>query len=175
MASDFVAWAWVRQAGSDLAAAATCYDAADDSTACHAVAKHQQTVEKSVKSIIAALNDRGVVAVPTGFRHDVERLVSALVLLPRRPANQDIQNQIHGLLNEHHRGEIHALSQLAPKRPDPGQLARRNTEYPYQNADGSWRAPADSGSFERKDVERFHALATRIHQGSSRIVAAIYR
>jgi hypothetical protein len=174
MASD-VAWGWLRQAGSDYATGFRCHDPADDATVCHVVAKHQQTVEKSVKAIVAALNDRGVIATSTGFRHDVERLVSALVHLPRRPENKDIQNQITGLLNEHHRSEIKAICLLAPRKPEAGQLARRNTEYPYQNPDGSWRAPADSGSFGKKDLERFRIVALRIYEGSSRIVSALYR
>jgi len=143
--------------------------------ACHSIAKHQQTVEKSVKAIVAALSERGIIRVATGFRHTVERLVSALVHLPHSPGNKDLQGRIHGLLNEHHRAEIDALCLLAPKRPDPGQLARRNTEYPYQNADGSWRAPADDGSFREAEVDRFRRLAYRIHGGSCRIVSAASR
>jgi HEPN domain-containing protein len=170
-----LAWAWLRQARADLSAAARFHDSKDDSTACQAVAKHQQTVEKSVKAIVAAVDDRGIMSIQTGFSHDVERLISALMHLPRRPGNRDIQNRINGLFNEHHRGEIKAICLLAPQRPGPRRLAGRNTEYPYQNPDGSWRAPADPGSFDRKDVERFRLLATRVCDGSARVVSAVYR
>ena len=173
MAADF-AWAWLRQAKADLGAASRGHDRTDDSTACHVLAKHQQTVEKSVNAIVAAIDDRGIMTISTRFRHDVEDLVSSLMRLPRSPNNHDIQNRIHGLFSEHHRDEIKAIGLLAPKRPPPGQLARRNTEYPYQNPDASWRAPADPGSFGTKDVERFRALATRILDGCFRIVSAIY-
>lgn len=168
-------WAWLKQAGSDLAMASRCYNSDDDQTSCHAVAKHQQAVEKSIKAIIAALNDRGVLKVPTGFKHDVERLVSALIHLPHAGGNKNIQNRINGLLNEHHRSEIKAICALAPKKPIAGQLARRNTEYPYQNQDATWRAPADTDSFGRKDVERFRRVAHNLFEGSSRIVSAMYR
>ena len=174
MAAD-LAWAWLHQAASDLAASDRCYDHRAEETICHAIAKHQQAVEKAVKAIVAALNDRGVINVATGFRHDVERLVSVLTRLPHRPSNKEIQNQIHGLLNEHHRGEIKAICLLAPKRPGAGELARRNSEYPYQNRDGTWRAPSDDGSFGKRDIERFRLVANRILDGSFRIVSAIYR
>jgi len=170
-----LAWAWLHQAASDLAAGDRCYDPKVEATMCHAIAKHQQTVEKSVKAIVAAPTDKGVINVATGFRHDVERLVSVLMRLPYQQANRDIQNRIHGLLNEYHRGEIKAICHLAPKRPAAGELARRNTEYPYQNRDGTWRAPSDDGSFGKKDVDRFRGIANRILEGCSRIVSAIYR
>jgi hypothetical protein len=168
-------WAWLRQAASDLKTADKCYDASDGSTACHALAKHQQTVEKSIKAILAALNDRGMSGVPTGFSHEVERLVSALIHLPHTPGNKDIQNRINGLLNEHHRREVRAICALAPKRSARGQLARRNTEYPYQNKDGNWRAPVDKNSFDSNDVQRFRRIAHALLTGSSRIVSALYR
>jgi HEPN domain-containing protein len=168
-------WAWLRQAGSDLAAAKLCYIPTDEQTSCHAVAKHQQAVEKSIKGIVAGLNDTGVLKVHTGFNHDVERLVSALVHLPHAAGNKDIQNRINGLLNEHHRSEIRAICALAPKRPIAGELARRNTEYPYQNQDATWRAPADKESFGPKDAERFRRIAHNLYEGASRVVSAMYR
>jgi hypothetical protein len=170
-----VAWAWLRQAGSDLSIGLLSYDPAEDATMCQAIAKHQQAVEKSVKAIVAGLNDLGIIRSSTGYSHDVEWLVSILVHLPHQAKNKHIQRMIRGLLNEHHRSEIKAICLLAPKKPDPGQLARRNTEYPYQNADGTWRAPVDEGSFVEKDVERYRQVAARIYEGSTRIVSALYR
>src|SRR6185312_3123102 len=152
---------WLNQARSDLQASRRLFNTDDDGTFCQAIAKYQQVVEKSVKAIAAAVRDVGINAINIGFTHEVERVVSALVFLPRGKGPTNIKDQIKALLNEGHRREIKALCALAPKRPGPGELARRNTEYPYQRADGSWIAPHESGAFTISDVERFRTLATR--------------
>jgi HEPN domain-containing protein len=166
---------WLNQAHSDLAAARRIFDVDDESSFCQSIAKYQQIVEKSVKAVAAAVRDAGISAISTGFTHEVEKIVSALVLLPRDRGPKDIKGQIKALLNEGRRSEIRALCALAPKRPGPGELARRNTEYPYQRPDGSWIAPHESGAFTISDVNRFRALATRIIEGSARMISAIER
>ena len=166
---------WLNQAHSDLDAARRLFDTDDDSSFCQAISKYQQVVEKSVKAMAAAVRDAGISPINTGFAHEVEKIVSALVFLPRGKAPTDIRNRISGLLHEGHRSEIRALCALAPKRPGPGELARRNTEYPFQRPDGSWIAPHESGAFELSDVERFRDLASRISDGSARIVSALER
>jgi HEPN domain-containing protein len=166
---------WLNQARSDYRASSRLLDDQDHETYCQAIAKYQQVVEKSVKAIAAAIRDAGISPIYTGFTHEVEKIVSALVLLPRGKGPTDIKDRIKALLNEGHRSEIRALCALAPKRPGPGELARRNTEYPFQRSDGSWIAPHDEGAFDLSDVERFRALATRIIEGSARTVSALER
>ena len=167
---------WISQADSDLLAAARVYDANDPRTYCQAVAKHQQTVEKSVKAIRAALHEAMIVSVSLSWRdHDVTKLASAL---RRRgnPADQtDIQHHVNHVLSEHHLNEIKAISELAPKFSRDGGVHPRNTEYPYERLAGDWIAPASLGAFSIRDVERFSTLANRIYQGARQIVSAVRR
>ncbi len=174
MAND-QAWVWLRQAASDYLAASNCCKSSDATTFCHAIAKYQQTVEKSVKAIAAALKDRGRWTVPIAFKHDVQKLVSSMIRLRHTLLDKGVHSSIRGLFHPGNFHEIEVICSLAPEKPGPGQLARRNTEYPYQNADGSWRAPGDVGSFFAKEVDRFNKLAHRILEGSTGIVSALYR
>ncbi len=171
MASD-LPFAWLRQAQSDLHSAERGFA---NENPCQLIARYQQVVEKSAKAIADALFDRAVLPNQIRVGHDVDRLVSAVISPPRRRANRSIQLQIAGLLNESRRGEIKAICQLAPRRAAPGQLESRNTEYPYQNADGTWRAPADPGSFSGADADRFRRLARSMFDGALKLVSALYR
>ncbi len=166
---------WLNQALSDHHAATRLLDVEDCATYCQAISKYQQVVEKSVKAIVAAVRDVGIRAINTGYMHEVEKLVSALVLLPKAKGPTNLKDQIKALLNEGRRGEIRALCALAPKRPGPGELARRNTEYPFQRPDGSWIAPHEEGAFDLSDVERFRSLASRIIEGAAKIISAVDR
>jgi HEPN domain-containing protein len=167
---------WISQADSDLLAATRVYDAGDHRTCCQAIAKHQQTVEKSVKAIRAALHEGLIVSVSSGRNsHDVTKLASAL----RRPGDPadptDIQHHINKLLCEHCINEIKAISALAPKLPKGGGLHERNTEYPYERLAGDWVAPALQGGFTTHEVQRFSVLAKRVYEGARQIVSALRR
>jgi HEPN domain-containing protein len=168
---------WISQAQSDLRGAASIYDANDHRTYCQAIARYQQTVEKAIKAIAAAVRDAGIETVPVShyYKHDVEKLVSALRHLPHPNDRRDIKSSINTLLNQYHREEITALSQLAPKRPNAGELHVRNTEYPYEIEAGVWTAPALPGAFSQHDVRRFEQLAERIYHGTRQIVSALRR
>lgn len=168
---------WLSQAESDRHGAVRLYDANDRRTYCQAIARHQQLVEKSIKAIAAAVRDAGIVTLPSShyYKHDVDTLISALRRLPRPADNRDIQGRIDKLLGEHHRAEIKALSELAPKKPAPGALHMRNSEYPYETAPGAWTAPALPGAFDIRDVERFAQLAERVYEGTRQIVSALRR
>lgn len=167
--------AWFTQASSDVASASRVLDRTNPSTYCQAIAKCQQTVEKGVKSVIAALGEAGVLQMRIGRDHGVERFVQALGRLPRRPENQNIQATMDWWLDERWRAEIHAIDALVPRYPAPGALAAVNTEYPFQVADASWRAPAESDTFELGDVDRFLRLAQHVHVGASKVRSAIKR
>ena len=168
---------WVSQAESDRLGASRLFDAADHRTFCQTIAKHQQSVEKSVKAIGAAVRDAGIVTLPRShyYSHDVDTLISALRRLPRPKDNRDIQGRIDKLLGEHHRAEIKALCNLAPRRPGPGGLHQRNSEYPFETAPGTWTAPALPGAFDARDVIRFAKLSERIYEGTRQIVSALRR
>lgn len=168
---------WLSQADSDRHGATRLFSAVDYRTYCQTIAKYQQTVEKSVKAIAAAVHDAGIVSLPTShyYKHDVDTLISALRHLPKPRDNRDIQYRIDRLLNEHHRSEIRALCGLAPKKPVPGAIHARNSEYPYETAPGTWTTPARAGSFALHEVERFRQLSDRLYEGTRQIVSALRR
>jgi HEPN domain-containing protein len=167
--------AWLRRAQNDKKSAERVLNPRDSSTFCHAIAKHQQAVEKSVKALVATLRDLRGVGIEIGWAHAVERFMSVLTRLPQsRTANQDIQSNIKGLFNETTRGDIRVLDQMPPRRPPPNMPPIRNTEYPFLR-DGVWRAPADPETFSRADVDRFRLLATRVVDGCARVISAIER
>ena len=168
---------WVSQANSDRYAATRLYDSADHRTYCQAIAKHQQTVEKSVKAIAAAVGDASIATVPDVhyYRHDVDKLVSVLRHLPKPKDQREVVGQIGGLLSEYRRSEIKALCDLAPKKPSPGSLHARNNEYPYETTPGNWTAPALPGAFDSHEVDRFSHLADAVYEGARKIVSALRR
>lgn len=167
---------WLRQANSDRKSIGRILDTSEHWTYCQAIAKCQQTVEKSIKALVAALRERGYLHIHTGRTHAVEQLVAAMVRLPvRRHATRDIRNHLLHLLDEHRRGEIRAVCHLAPRWPSAGQPFSRNTEYPFQAAAEKWAAPADDGVFGVNDIRRFRDLAERIYTEAHRLICAIER
>ncbi|MGB7160911.1 MAG: hypothetical protein WBD40_22810 [Tepidisphaeraceae bacterium] len=166
---------WISQADSDRFAAERVLDPAQHRTYCQTIAKYQQVVEKSIKSIAAGYRDRLLLSVPIGYSHDVARIASAL----RRPARPqdpaDIQHHVNRLLTEHVVNEIKALDGLAPRRPPPGGLHARNTEYPFETIAGAWIAPALQDVFSINDVNRFRQLADRVYREAKEIVSALRR
>lgn len=166
---------WWKQADADRRAARHVFDPGDERTYCQAVAKQQQAVEKSVKALAAAVRDARLASIRIKFTHEVDKLLNALNRLHRPTGeNAAIQSRIHQLLSGRWDEEIAALMALAPKALAEGEmLLARNTEYPYQNADGSWRAPAEPGSFSEAEFRRFQALADHIVFGTERLISAI--
>src|SRR5438132_13308314 len=82
--------AWLHQAMADRQAAER-FVADDQGTGrCHAIAKWQQTLEKSVKALVVALREAGIRGGGVRARHDVERYVGALIRLPRGPGNRKV-------------------------------------------------------------------------------------
>lgn len=167
--------AWLRQAQNDRQSAEQVLELGDSSTFCHTIAKSQQAVEKSIKGLVAALRDLRGIGVEIGWAHSVEWFMRVLTRLPRsNGANQDIQARLRALFDETTRGSIRALERFAPRRPPPGMPPGRNTEYPFFD-EGVWRAPVDSGTFSRTDVDRFRAVASKVVQGCARAISAIER
>jgi hypothetical protein len=82
---------------------------------------------------------------------------------------------LQAVLNQDTRDGIRDLDALAPRAPAPGERPRRNTEYPYHDAEGKWTYPAADATFSREEVERFRLLAYRIVDNAARLVSAIRR
>ncbi len=174
---DPAAHLWLSQAHSDFCAAKRVYQAGDDSTYCQAIAKYQQVVEKSVKALAAGLQHAKITQISSGhyYKHDVDRLAQAI----RHSLDPKNVNEIHDkvaeLFNEHYRQEIKILSSFAPRRPPPGAPHQRNTEYPFQNANGGWTAPAKPKTFTSQEVTRFSDLADQIWKRCNKIISALPR
>jgi hypothetical protein len=166
---------WISQADSDWWAAARIFEPAESRSYCQAIAKYQQVVEKSIKAIAAGLRDRFIQSIPVGYRHDVSRIASAM-RRPARPTDStDIQHHINQLLNDHVLNEIKAIDSLAPRRPAPGALHERNTEYPFELIAGNWTAPSLPNVFSTNDANRFRIFAERVYGSAKEIVSALRR
>jgi HEPN domain-containing protein len=71
--------AWVLQAKSDFAAAQAVFNDVDEPTYCQAIAKYQQVTEKSIKGMIAALNEQGTINIHISTtQHKVYREMNEL-------------------------------------------------------------------------------------------------
>ena len=171
--------AWLHQAVADrLAAEREFIFAAAAATPvwCHAIAKCQQAVEKSVKAIVAALiAARRWRGPPIGFVHEVGRHMGTLVRLPRSSEFPLLRRHLLRLFDPNTRSTIEALECLIPKAPPPGQPLRRNTEYPYHDATGGFTYPAEPSIFSRTEIERFRALSSRLTDSARKIVAMLRR
>lgn len=167
--------AWLRQAVADRLAAERFIADKGGAIPCHAVAKYQQTVEKAIKAIVAALRDIGVLHIEIGYQHEVERFMNVLIRLPRAAENKTVQQHLRGLLDENTRAGIRSLDALVPRRPPPGERPHKNTEYPFCDAEGEWIYPAADGVFSSEDVSRFRAMAHRIADRAGQILSAIRR
>ncbi len=170
--------AWLQQAISDREAAEREREAVSriGSTAwCHPVAKYQQTVEKAIKAVVAALWEAGFTNVPVGRAHEVTPYMRMLIRLSRPDGKKIVQQQLRTLLDSNTRARIKVLESLAPRWPAPGEPPRRNTEYPFHDTTGDWTHPAAEGVFTRQEVEAFRALAGRILRGAEHVLPAIRR
>ncbi len=168
---------WLSQAHSDFCAAERVYQAKDDSTYCQAIAKYQQVVEKSVKALAAGLQHAKITQISAThyYKHDVGRLAQAIRHSVDPKNLGEIHDKIAELFNAHYREEIRILSSFAPRRPPPGAPHPRNTEYPFQDRNGDWTAPAKSKSFTSQEVIRFNKLADQIWKQCNKIISALPR
>ena len=167
--------AWLKQSEADYRIAEKLFAMGlSAGEYCHAIAKYQQSVEKAIKGLIAALADADVrVSEPSYFLHIVEKHLSVLKRIPDQPKNKSVQQRIDRLLTEAVRDDIRFLGSLAPKKPAPEQMAGRNTEYPYQNVDGSWCNPSDEKAFTENELARARKTAKHIYFGTRKLVSAL--
>ncbi len=169
--------AWVIQAGSDLAAARRVLDEQDDSTFCQALANYQQVVEKSVKAMVAALNESGVVQVTVSGNHTLEHEINGLDAVRRKKYGVDNASlEIIDRLFRRGRADIMLLCTLAPKLPKPGAAYPRNTEYPFtDDSEEGWTAPAAPNTFSLEEVNRAARLAWPLYHSASRFASSLRR
>lgn len=156
--------AWLGQAGSDYESIERALILDDPRTYCHAIAKCQQAVEKSVKGLARAAG------MMVGPRHPVLQTVEAVIRLAQTPTYRDVVGRLRKFFSANIRNDILALDRLAPSLP-----AHRNTEYPFPLPDGSWTFPGQPDVFSRSDLDRFRALAYRVLAECQRFVSALER
>ena len=78
--------AWFRQANSDADAADVLDNSGEEWRRCHTIAKYQQSAEKLVKSVVSSLEEAGIGGLGVGRSHMPDKVISALMRLPRCPA-----------------------------------------------------------------------------------------
>lgn len=168
--------AWVLQAKSDLAAAQAVLKEGDVSTFCQALAKYQQVTEKSVKGMVAALNELGISQPSISGNHNLAHEMNGLDAVRRkRPDLDDTSIGMIDRLLRGHKTDVMWLSALAPSGPK-GQVYPKNTEYPFNDASaGGWTAPAASDVYALAEVKRAHSLAWPLHQIAARFASSLRR
>jgi hypothetical protein len=170
--------AWLDQVDSDFLTA-EILSGSEQPVAdyCQIIAKYQQTVEKAVKAIDAALRDSGEPVGKRNTKHNPKDLFRKLVRIPTRRGYKDVPKLITKELATPQLGsDINDLCLLAPKLPEPGHLYARNTEYPY-NLSGThdWTSPSDVSSFTDAELERFRKTAQIMRQKAHRISSIVSR
>ncbi len=160
--------AWLAQVESDYAAAQSVFQRDDSSTYCQAISKYQQVVEKSINVIDAVLREQGILLDRVQAEHYPLKMINRLVRLPlrQRPDLAANMNRIFTRWNS----DIYDLCWLAPKLPPVGQRYQQNTEYPYQNEDMTWTAPAAEVSFTVAQVQRFAIVARNLRREAQAIL-----
>lgn len=162
---------WLAQAKSDLACAERCLIPGDAATYCHAIAKYQQAVEKAIKALVVALN----LMEPTRDHEVTEELkeLGQFSLNPRGKANKAYAKEVKRLFDRGgNRPRIRELVQLSPKYPAAGAMARRNTEYPFQNVAGEWKIPADAEIFSTEELNQFRQITGLVIKSAGEIAVA---
>ncbi len=162
--------AWLKQVESDFAAAEAVFNPGKASTYCQSISKYQQVVEKSVNVIDAVLREQGILFQRAKAEHYPLKMINRLVRLSLR-RESDLATNMQRLFTRWN-ADIYDLCDLAPALPLEGELYQRNTEYPFQNEDGTWTAPADTDSFTAAQVQRFSIVAKNLRKEAQLIVTA---
>lgn len=165
------------QAKSDLDAAKAVRKDSEFSTYCQALAKYQQVTEKSVKSMIAALNEAGFLQVSISGNHALEHEINGLDALRRKkPGIDNASLEAIDKILKSYRSKIALLSSLAPSGPK-GSVYPRNTEYPF-HADAAlnnWTAPAAEGTYTLVEVTEAHKMVWPLHHLAAKFTSSLRR
>jgi hypothetical protein len=164
--------AWLLQIHSDSIAAKRVLRHNDPSTFCQAVAKYQQVVEKSIKAMVAVVLELGIEFTTINSNHKPYKEMQALTNLARVIDSGSVEF-IRNTFTVTRQADIEELCDLAPNYPEPGKPFLRNTEYPYNDAQGRWTAPAANDSFGLKDVKRFYELAWVLHVRATKFAQSV--
>jgi hypothetical protein len=105
--------------------------------------------------------------------HKVARYASVLAAFPTTNDTYDLLNQLRRLFSATMIDQISLLDSLVPEYPASGELAKRNHEYPFQKADGSWCAPCDAESFRQCEIKRIRRCAGVLIRKLRRILDAL--
>ena len=170
--------AWLVQAKSDIGAANKLAGGwTQPEMYCQVAAKAQQAVEKSVKALQSALHHAGLFGSAVGSAHQVSRVASAIrAAAPGWPKALKAQrDKVTSILSDARLQTIKALDAIVPQYPAPGDLPKRNTEYPFQVVAGrdTFRAPAEPAVFSKKEVERFLNCARQLQLMTDKVVTAL--
>jgi hypothetical protein len=139
---------------------------------CELVAKAQQATEKAIKALAIALSAASV-RLPDKITHDVTKYITAIKAVPKDERITDVLTRIDEFFTDELADQIAELVDLAPSNRKVDGLRPRNTEYPYQLDDGSWRHPADPEAFSYDECGRFLALAETVVNGCSDLLTFI--
>jgi len=164
---------WLRQAKYDLVAARYLAQQDAHHFYCQTAAKCLQVVEKSVKAIAAELTDRRIVTITIGFDHDIDRYITAIIRAPHRPA-KTVPHYIVETLH-HNRSEVKAIMRLAPHRPEDRNKLPRNTEYPFHDVHGILIAPADTGVFQKAEIDTHVKTASIVFDQAQALISIAER
>jgi hypothetical protein len=161
------------QAESDYRTAQRIDIQADARTRGQAISKYQQCVEKSVKSVLDKLQDARVTNIRSDRRHHVARYASVFTNIPRTAQTNDLLNQLARMFTDTVIRQIDLLDSLVPQYPQPGALAARNHEYPFQHNARDWRAPCEEDAFSAGEIKRIRNCAGSLIVGLRRILDAL--
>ncbi len=161
--------AWIVQVESDFAGAERLLQKSDATSYCQAISKYQQTVEKSVKAMVAAVNDLGSDLAVTASHLPVNE-IDALLRLRRVIDNASVDRLAK--IFKQHRAAVETLCGLAPRWPEDGKSFARNTEYPFLSG-GKWTAPAVEGTFTLEETINAQSTAKAFHRAAIEFVQSV--
>jgi hypothetical protein len=167
--------AWMREAESDYRAAQRVDNESDPQTRCQAISKYQQCVEKSVKAVLDKLYAAGLVRNGSDRSHKVARYVSMLTRFPVTKDSRDLLKQMQRLFTPAVGEQIELLDSLVPEYPATGSLAKRDHEYPFQDAAGNWHAPCDDDAFTAGEIKRIRHCAGVVVRSLRRVLVGLDR
>ncbi len=161
--------AWIVQVKSDFAAGEVMFDENSSESYCQAIGKYQQTVEKSVKAMIAAVNDLGSNLAITRSHLPTDEITALLGI--KSKIDNASTDYLAATFNRH-KLEIEELCRLAPKWPSDGVTFARNTEYPFLIA-SEYVAPASPDAFTLQEVKNARSTAWVVHRRAITFVQAV--
>ncbi len=163
----------MQQAESDFRAAQRLDNASDARSRCQAISKYQQAVEKSIKGVLDRLHAAGIARTRSDRTHRVARYAILLSGIPASRNNRDLLNRLRRVFTNSMVDQIGLLDSLVPEYPATGSLAKRNHEYPFQDASGRWRAPSDARAFTVGEIKRIRYCAEVLVRALRRILDAL--